>query len=363
MSASLIADDVLFPAAASVDLADRVPAAHLDLLAAAGFYGLRDFDSLAPAVEAFAGGCLATTLVWTQHRGPLAAAVGTPWFDPLSRGERRAGIALVGLRTPQPLRVRRSGGDFVLDGTVPFVTGWGLVDLLMVAARDADDLVHFLFVDADPAPTVAARRLDLVAANASRTVTLTFDGHRVPGSRLMSTEPFSDWTAADAAGSALNGFLALGVAARCCRLIGPSRLDADVAAARVALTAAGRSGPGPGPRSPRRGRCRRPSPGGPPASSPPARGAAPSWPAITLSASPAKRHCCSPSAPARPSATAWPPTSAPDPPPPVRPAPPRPATLRKLAYHRAGRAQLTTVAPILPAPSSAPARRHHADRD
>lgn len=244
MSASLIADDVLFPAAASVDLADRVPAAHLDLLAAAGFYGLRDFDSLAPAVEAFAGGCLATTLVWTQHRGPLAAAVGTPWFDPLSRGERRAGIALVGLRTPQPLRVRRSGGDFVLDGTVPFVTGWGLVDLLMVAARDADDLVHFLFVDADPAPTVAARRLDLVAANASRTVTLTFDGHRVPGSRLMSTEQFSDWTAADAAGSALNGFLALGVAARCCRLIGPSRLDADVAAARVALTAAGRSGAG-----------------------------------------------------------------------------------------------------------------------
>ncbi len=132
----------------------------------------------------------------------------------------------------------------MLDGSVPFVTGWGLVDLLMVAARDADDLVHFLFVDADPGPTVAVRRLDLVAANASRTVTLEFDGHRVPASRLMSTEPLGEWTAADASGSALNGFLALGVAARCCRLLGPGPLDADVAAARAALTAAGRSGTG-----------------------------------------------------------------------------------------------------------------------
>ena len=239
-----IADDVLFPAADEVDRADRVPAAHFDLLAAEGFYGLSGFDELAPAVEAFAGGCLATAFVWTQHRGPLAASAGTAWFDVLARGECRAGIALVGLRTPQPLRVRRTGGDFVLDGSVPFVTGWGLVDLLMVAARDADDLVHFLFVDADPGPTVAVRRLDLVAANASRTVTLTFDGHRVPASRLMATEPLGEWTAADASGSALNGFLALGVAARCCRLLGPGPLDADVAAARAALTAAGRSGTG-----------------------------------------------------------------------------------------------------------------------
>ena len=239
-----IADDVLFPAADEVDRADRVPAAHFDLLAAEGFYGLSGFDELAPAVEAFAGGCLATAFVWTQHRGPLAASAGTAWYDVLARGECRAGIALVGLRTPQPLRVRRTGGDFVLDGSVPFVTGWGLVDLLMVAARDADDLVHFLFVDADPGPTVAVRRLDLVAANASRTVTLTFDGHRVPASRLMSTEPLGEWTAADASGSALNGFLALGVAARCCRLLGPGPLDADVAAARAALTAAGRSGTG-----------------------------------------------------------------------------------------------------------------------
>jgi hypothetical protein len=38
--AAQIADEVLFPAAMAVDRADRVPASHLDLLAARGLYGL-----------------------------------------------------------------------------------------------------------------------------------------------------------------------------------------------------------------------------------------------------------------------------------------------------------------------------------
>jgi alkylation response protein AidB-like acyl-CoA dehydrogenase len=38
--AAWIADDVLFPAAMATDRADLVPAAHLDLLAARGLYGL-----------------------------------------------------------------------------------------------------------------------------------------------------------------------------------------------------------------------------------------------------------------------------------------------------------------------------------
>ena len=36
-----IADEVLFPSALIVDSADRVPAAHFDVLAAARLYGLR----------------------------------------------------------------------------------------------------------------------------------------------------------------------------------------------------------------------------------------------------------------------------------------------------------------------------------
>src|ERR1051326_3354370 len=79
-----IADEVLFPAALAVDGADRVPASHLDLLAAEGFYGLAarpdvDHAALADVVAALAGGCLTTTFVWLQHHTPVQALAGTPW--------------------------------------------------------------------------------------------------------------------------------------------------------------------------------------------------------------------------------------------------------------------------------------------
>jgi alkylation response protein AidB-like acyl-CoA dehydrogenase len=249
-AAQEIADEVLFADAAAVDRADRVPTAHLDLLAAEGFYGLTEPDDLAPAVEAFAGGCLATAFVWLQHHGALRAAAGTAWEQPLAAGALRAGIALAGLRPgPAPLAVRETDGGWVLDGEVPFVTGWDLVDLLLVAARSADD-VRFFLLDARPAPTVRAQRLGLVAANASRTVNLSFDGHSLPGDRLLATVPFAQWRSADASGSALNGFLALGVAGRCTRLLGDdggglgaelARVRADLREADAAATPAARA--------------------------------------------------------------------------------------------------------------------------
>jgi alkylation response protein AidB-like acyl-CoA dehydrogenase len=233
-----IADEVLFPEAAMVDRADRVPAAHLDLLAAEGYYGLTEPADLAPAVEAFAGGCLATAFVWIQHHGALRAAGGTRWEAPLAAGALRAGIALAGLRPgPAPLSVRGGDGGWEVHGEVPFVTGWGLVDVLLVAARSGDDVCFFL-MDARPAPTVRAQRLRLVAADASRTVNLTFDRHPVPGDRLLATFPFAQWRSGDASGSALNGFLALGVAVRCARLSGDDAFAEDLARVRADLLAA-----------------------------------------------------------------------------------------------------------------------------
>jgi alkylation response protein AidB-like acyl-CoA dehydrogenase len=77
--AAQIADEVLFPAAMAVDGADRVPAAHLDLLAARGLYGLAgppdrgglgaDPVTASRVIETLAGGCLATAFVWLQHHG------------------------------------------------------------------------------------------------------------------------------------------------------------------------------------------------------------------------------------------------------------------------------------------------------
>jgi alkylation response protein AidB-like acyl-CoA dehydrogenase len=252
-----IAERVLFPAAMAVDRADRVPAEHLDLLAREGFYGVaapaeqgglgRDDMSFAGhLVETLASGCLATTFVWIQHHGPVLASahsaqegIAERWLGPLARGERRGGIALAGLRPGRPLmRVRATDGGYLLDGVTPWVTGWDLIDTLHVAARDGSDVIHYLLVDAVSSPSMRPELLDLVAANASRTVNLTFTGHFVAADRLTSIQPYAEWQLSDAAGSALNGFLALGVANRCCRLLGPSTLDDELTACRAALLAA-----------------------------------------------------------------------------------------------------------------------------
>lgn len=109
--AARIADEVLFPAAASVDRALSVPVLQLELLASAGLYGVAapasvggadlDLPTFGRVVEVLAGGCLATTFVWVQHHGLIRALAGpdapasmrADWLAPLAAGRCRAGAA------------------------------------------------------------------------------------------------------------------------------------------------------------------------------------------------------------------------------------------------------------------------------
>jgi len=251
--ARAIADDVFFPAATATDAADLVPVEHLDLLAREGFYGIAgpadaggmDLDpaTTSAVVESLASGCLTTTFVWLQHRNPVraVAASDTPglrdrWLAPLCRGERRAGIALAGNRPGPPIlrATRTQAGDVLLDGEAPWVSGWGLVDVVLVTAR-IDDTVVAALVDARDAPTLDVEHLRLVGANASGTVTLRFHDHVVPAERVVGAEPLADVLARDAEGLRLNGSLALGVADRCCRLMGPTAFDGQLTAVRRTL--------------------------------------------------------------------------------------------------------------------------------
>jgi hypothetical protein len=127
---------------------------------------------------------------------------------------------------------------FRLTGEAPWVTGWDMIDVVRVGARDDHDRVRFLLVDAVESPTLRADRQHMVAAQASRTVALTFDDHAVRRDRLTGTQPYAEWAAGNASGSALNGFLAVGVAARCLRLLGPSPLDDELQRRREALLTA-----------------------------------------------------------------------------------------------------------------------------
>ncbi|MGZ5299455.1 MAG: acyl-CoA dehydrogenase family protein [Actinomycetota bacterium] len=251
--ARAIAEDVLFPAALDTDASDLLPVGHLDLLAREGLYGIAgsaeaggmdlDPSTTSQVVESLASGCLTTAFVWLQHRNPVraVAASDTPglrvaWLAALCRGDRRAGIALAGNRPGPPiLRASRgTRGDVILDGEAPWVSGWGRIDVILVTARDGDNVVSVL-VDAAEAPTLRAERLHLVGANASGTVTLRFRGHAVPAERVVGEEPRGDVLARDAASLRLNGSLALGVADRCCRLMGPSAFDEQLVTVRGSL--------------------------------------------------------------------------------------------------------------------------------
>jgi alkylation response protein AidB-like acyl-CoA dehydrogenase len=265
--AAQIADEVLFPAAMAIDGADRVPAGHLDLLASAGLYGMAGPPeqgglgvgprTACDIIEILAGGCLATTFVWAQHHRAVRGVAGAPgdhgdrlraaWLGPLCRGARRAGIALGGGLPGALLLAKQVTGGYRLDGVSPWVTGWDLIDTVYVAARDAQDNVVTALVDADggeppAAEPLSAEPLAMVALNASRTVQLRFDGQFVPAGRVTGVIPYREWQARDALTLRINGSLALGVAGRCCRLIGPGPLDDELTARRAALDAASADG-------------------------------------------------------------------------------------------------------------------------
>jgi alkylation response protein AidB-like acyl-CoA dehydrogenase len=249
-----LADDLLFPDAMRVDGLDALPVAQLDALAAAGLYGAPvpaelgglglDLTASCAVVEELASGCLATTFVWMQHRGVVMtlAAEGTPaglrdrWLGPACRGEVRGAIALGGLLPGPPrLRARPSDGGWRLDGEAPWVTGWGLTDLLLAAARGPDDTIVSLILDAAAQPGLTVTRERLAAVNASVTVRLGFDGVLVPGERWAGQAPFDPAEGSRPDRLRINGSLALGLVRRCTRLLGPGPLDDELAACRQRL--------------------------------------------------------------------------------------------------------------------------------
>ena len=251
-----LADEVLRERALAVDASGDVPEHNLDLLRDAGFYGLWapvevggcGLDELErlPILEAMAGGCLTTAFVWTQHGGASANAARTPtgspihdrWARALATGEARGGVAFAHVLRPEPcLFAERCTDGWKLSGTAPFVTGWGHIDAVLVAAHDADRLVWML-LPADEAPTLRSRRLRLAAVDSSVTVELHFEGHPAADDEVIEIIDYSTWLSLYRQGLRTNGALMLGVASRALSLLGPSPLDAELDAARAALYAA-----------------------------------------------------------------------------------------------------------------------------
>ena len=258
LRAAQLADEDLFPGALETDVSRVVPLERLEAVCAAGFYGLlgpaeaggleADPLTAAEVTEILAGACLTTAFVWTQHHSAVLAVAScesadlrAEWLVPLCQGDRRAGVAFAGLRRPGPpiLTTRRLADGWVLNGIAPWVTGWGRIDVVHTAARDAEGNVVWLLVDAVESPTLQTERLELAAVNASATVRVRFQEHLVGPDRLTLIEPLEAWVARDAAGLWRNGSFSIGLARRCSLLLGSDLLEDEIATCRRLLLASG----------------------------------------------------------------------------------------------------------------------------
>jgi alkylation response protein AidB-like acyl-CoA dehydrogenase len=255
-----------------------VPRALLDRIAEAGLYGLfgpADAGGLAAdqnlgraVLEVMASGCLTTTFVWMPHHNALRAVAlsATPglrerWLEPMCRGQWRAGFAVSGILPGAPgVTARAVDGGWLLTGAAPWVTGWGLVDVIHTAAHGPDGDILWTLVDAVESPTLTHHRMRLVAVHASVTVSVCFADHFVPADRVTRTEPLANWVSGGPTHQPLvtepgrpppgrhymatqTAALALGVAGRCCKLLGPGRLDDELLACREAVNLAATTDP------------------------------------------------------------------------------------------------------------------------
>ena len=139
--------------AAGVDDARSLSTQHFNDLAAAGLYGAfaptavggleLDLRDLCEIIEELASACLATTLYGSSISDcwRLSWTAKTPEHirELLPRavsGELKGGVALGGLLPGPPrLRATESSDGWRLDGEAPWVSGWGIVDVLFVTAR------------------------------------------------------------------------------------------------------------------------------------------------------------------------------------------------------------------------------------
>lgn len=253
--ATRLADEELYPNATAVDTGQRPLRENLDLLARHGCYGAAlppeagglglDLATIALVAEILASGCLSTTLTLGQHQGitSMVAGLGSPqvrerWLPGLASGEIRSGAAFTGaIPGPPRLTVRQTPGGYRVDGAAPWVSGWGMVDVLGTAARDADDSIHWLLIDAEESMTLQVRPQRMLAANATHTVTVEFTNHTVPTDRLVAVRTQADHAQGEPISKLLNGALGLGVARRCVLLLDDPAWTAELDSVRAGLVA------------------------------------------------------------------------------------------------------------------------------
>jgi alkylation response protein AidB-like acyl-CoA dehydrogenase len=215
LAARSLAEDVLAPDAARVDR-EGVPVSHVEAVRRSGLLGVaapEEYggagapDAVAREVaEILAGACCSTWFVQTQHHTPvkLLARAELPVRErllrPLATGELMAGIAYAHVRAfPRvPVRARAERGGWRFDGTVPWYTGWGLNDVMLLAGVTQADEVVFAFAEAREQPGLRpSPPMRLAALTAARTVSLELDGLWLPDESVVLRTPQAEFAVVD----------------------------------------------------------------------------------------------------------------------------------------------------------------------
>ncbi len=220
-----VAENVLRPNAEAVDTADGPRIENFRALAEAGLLGLavpRKFGGLdvsgvtqRKVTEILASACGATTFIQAQHHGPcrmIAACqselLKTTLLPRLATGELMCAISFAHLRRlgDPVLTATRVDGGYLLNGTTPWVTGWGIMNQVVFGATLPDDRFVYVWVPAnqDDFPELfnhlqpyqgdwgtleSSKPLRLAVMNSTSTVELTCRNLFVPDDYVLS---FSD---------------------------------------------------------------------------------------------------------------------------------------------------------------------------
>jgi alkylation response protein AidB-like acyl-CoA dehydrogenase len=220
-TARRLGETVLGPNAELSDQMDGPNRPNFQALAEAGLLGIgvaREYGGLDASgatqreySQILASYCGVTTFVQAQHHGPCRMIAAGPnnrlkdlLLPDLARGIKMCGISFAHLRRPgaPTLSADPVTAGYRLNGTAPWVTGWGLMDQVVFGATLPDGRFIYLWspgnradfpevfdevtLPADAGALLASRPLPLCAMNASATVELACENWFIPECHRLS---------------------------------------------------------------------------------------------------------------------------------------------------------------------------------
>jgi alkylation response protein AidB-like acyl-CoA dehydrogenase len=219
--ARTIGEEVFRPYASETDQRNTPRTENMQALASAGLLGLgipKTYGGLdaSPQLqrevqEILASYCGVTTFTQAQHHGPCRMISNCPnermkqaLLPKLAAGAWMCGVSFAHLRRPGTpiLRAIPVAGGYRLEGSAPWVTGWGLMNQFVYGAALPDGRFVYLWVpvqretfaelfegitppDNDWGSVSVSEPIPLCAMNASATVVLTLEGLFVPQEHWM----------------------------------------------------------------------------------------------------------------------------------------------------------------------------------